>query len=82
MLAAFGAILPDLDRHPPMRHRRTLHNPILPFILPLHTSEELRSIALGYMSHIVYDALELPVELVFRIADEWASAVRKRARQG
>jgi len=76
-LARFGAILPDLDRHPPLKHRETLHNPVLPFVLPLHTSKELRSIALGYISHVVVDAMQLPVALIFQLADEFRATIAR-----
>jgi len=58
-LANIGSLLPDIDVYPPLKHRKTLHNPIIPILL----ARVDRSVALGYLSHIVADDLPLPMKL-------------------
>jgi len=59
-LASIGALLPDVDVHRPLKHRRTLHSPVIPLIL----ARLDRSLALGYLSHIIADDFPLPAKLL------------------
>lgn len=59
-LANIGSLLPDMDVCPPLKHRKTLHNPIVPILL----ARLDRSVALGYLSHIVADDFPLPTRLL------------------
>lgn len=59
-LANIGSLLPDIDVYPPLKHRKTLHNPIIPILL----ARLDRSVALGYLSHIVADDFPLPTRLL------------------
>jgi len=69
-LANIGSLLPDIDVYPPLKHRKTLHNPIIPILL----ARVDRSVALGYLTHIVADDLPLPTKLLHlllrRLKDE------------
>ena len=59
-LASMGSMLPDVDVYPPLKHRKTLHNPVIAVLL----ARVDRSVALGYLSHIVADDLPLPMKLL------------------
>jgi len=59
-LASMGSMLPDVDVYPPLKHRKTLHNPVIAVLL----ARVDRSVALGYLSHIVADDLPLPTKLL------------------
>jgi len=58
-LSNIGSLLPDIDINPPLKHRKTLHNPIIPILLVKLD----RSVALGYLSHVVADDFPLPMKL-------------------
>jgi len=59
-LASLGAMLPDLDVNRPLKHRETLHCPVVPLLL----ARLDRSVAVGYLSHIIADDFPLPVKLL------------------
>jgi len=59
-LASIGALAPDVDVYKPLEHRKTLHNPIIPLILVRLD----RSVAVGYLSHIVADDFPLLTRLI------------------
>jgi len=59
-LASIGSMLPDIDVYPPLKHRKTLHNPVIAVLLVRVD----RSVALGYLTHIVSDDLPLPMKLL------------------
>jgi len=58
-LANIGSLLPDIDIYPPLKHRKSLHNPMIPILL----ARLDRSMALGYLTHIVADDFPLPMKL-------------------
>ena len=62
-LADVGAMLPDIDVHKPLKHRQTLHNPVIAvFLAGLD-----RSVALGYVSHLVADEFPLPTKVLHNL---------------
>jgi len=54
--ARIGATIPDLDTIKPLKHRETLHNLPVPFLLSMLVSDRrVASILLGYLSHLATD---------------------------
>jgi len=59
-LASIGALLPDVDVYKPLRHRKTLHCPFIPLVL----ARVDRSVAVGYLTHIIADDFPLLTRLL------------------
>jgi len=63
--ARIGATIPDLDMIKPLKHRKTLHNLSIPFLLSMIISDRrVASILLGYLSHMAIDRFPKGVALL------------------
>ena len=60
-LANLGSMVPDVDVYKPLKHRKTLHNPVIPLVL----AGLDRGVALGYLSHLVADDFPLPMKILY-----------------